>query len=80
MTYSLLVVDLFGNVVPVNIKPPTPGTYALVPPGWQGTLPPGVKKVTVPYPVTFWNIRADKYSSTGQDMIAQANAFRRRCA
>ncbi len=76
VTYSLLVLDMFGEVVPVNIKPQTPGTYALVLKGWRGRLPRGVKRVTVPYPVTFWALRADKYSSTGQNMTAQANAFR----
>ena len=40
VVYSLLVIDLFGNVIPVSIKPPAPGTYALVPPGWKGKLPP----------------------------------------
>ena len=76
VTYSLLVLDMFGEVVPVNIKPQTAGTYALVLKGWRGRLPRGVKRVTVPYQVTFWALRADKYSSTGQNMIAQANAFR----
>ena len=76
VTYSLLVLDMFGERVPVNIKPQTPGTYALVLKGWRGTLPRGVKKVTVPYRYTFWALRADKYSATGQNMIAQANAFR----
>ena len=35
-------------------------------------------KVTIPKetPFTIWNVRSDKYSSTGQDMIAEANAFR----
>ena len=77
VVYSLLVIDLFGNVIPVSIKPPAPGTYALVPPGWKGKLPPGLKKVKVPYLATIWNIRADRFSSAGQNMTAQADAFRR---
>ena len=77
VVYSLLVIDFFGNVIPVSIKPPAPGTYALVPSGWKGKLPPGLKKVTVPYLATIWNIRADRFSSAGQDMTAQADAFRR---
>ena len=74
--YSILPLDAFGNTFPVSITPQTPGTYALVLPGWRGTLPRGVKKVTVPYPVTLWLIRADKYSPTGVNMIAEATAFR----
>jgi hypothetical protein len=77
VNYSLLVTDLFGDVVPVSIKPPAPGTYALVLPGWKGKLPPGLTKVTVPYLATVWNIRADRFSSAGQDMTTQADAFRR---
>ena len=77
LVYSLLVLDLFGDAIPVSIPAGTPGSYAIVPRGWKGTLPAGLKKVTIPYPVTFWNIRADKYSSTGVNTTAQADAFRR---
>jgi hypothetical protein len=74
--YSILAVDMFTNVIPASIPSQKPGAYALVPPGWRGKLPRGVTKVPVPYTVTFWNVRADKYSNTGQNMIAQATAFR----
>ena len=74
--YSLLPLDVFGQTFKTSIKPQTPGTYALVPPGWRGRLPRGVKKVTDPYPVTLWIIRADKYSSTGVNTTAEATAFR----
>src|SRR5262249_33693896 len=76
VTYSLLTLDVFGNAFTTSIKAQTPGTYALVPDGWTGTLPPGVTKVTVPYPVTTWIIRADKYSATAQNQPAQARTFR----
>jgi hypothetical protein len=76
VTYSLLALNVFGDAIKTNIKPQTPGTYALVPPGWRGRLPRGLKKVTAPYPVTLWIIRTDKYSSTGKNMTAQATAFR----
>ena len=74
--YSILPVDVFGNTFNTSIKPQTPGTYALVLKGWRGTLPRGVTKVVVPYPVTAWLFRADKFSSTGVNMIAEAAAFR----
>ena len=76
VTYSLLTLDVFGDVFQTNIQPQTPGTYGLVPAGWKGTLPPGVTEVQVPYPVTTWIIRADKYSSANQNQIDQATAFR----
>jgi len=76
VTYSLLTLDPFGNVFTTSIKAQTPGKYALVLDGWTGTLPPGVTKVTVPYPLTTWIIRADKYSATGQNQTDQARVFR----
>jgi hypothetical protein len=76
VTYSLLTLDVFGSFFQTSITPQMPGTYALVLAGWQGTLPAGLTQVTVPYPTTLWIFRADKYSSTGQNMIEQANAFR----
>jgi hypothetical protein len=76
VTYSLLTLDVFGDAFQTSIQPQTPGTYALVEKGWNGTLPPGVTKITVPYPVTTWIIRADKYSATGQNQTDQASAFR----
>ena len=76
VTYSLLTLDVFGDVFNTTIKSQTSGTYGLVSAGWKGKLPPGVTKIEVPYPVTTWIIRADKYSSTGQNQVDQATAFR----
>ena len=70
VTYSLATMDVFGSAFQTNIQKQTPGTYGLVPPGWHGTLPRGVTKVPVPYPVTVWFIRADKYKASGQDEIS----------
>jgi hypothetical protein len=77
VTYSVLVLDMFQSVVETDL-PSTPGTYLLVREGWQGTVPAGMTKVTIPreLPLTLWNIRSDKYSATNQDMVAQATAFR----
>ena len=76
VTYSLLTLDVFGDAFQTKIKSQTPGTYGLVQKDWKGTLPPGVTKITVPYRVTTWIIRADKYSSTNQNQQDQASAFR----
>ena len=66
VTYSLLTLDVFGDAFKTKIKSQTPGTYGLVPDGWKGKLPPGVTRITVPYPVTTWIIRADSNSSIGR--------------
>ena len=76
VTYSILPLSVFGHVVRASIPSQTPGHYALVLQGWRGTLPAGVTKITIPYPVTFWTVRGDNFSSTGVDMTAQADAFR----
>jgi hypothetical protein len=76
VTYSLLPLNVFQEVFPVSIKPQTPGHYALVLKGWKGTLPKGLTKVVVPFPVSFWNVRSDFYSSTGVNTINLAYAFR----
>ena len=76
VTYSILPLSVFGHVMGVSIPSQTPGHYALVLKGWHGTLPAGVTKITIPYPVTFWNVRSDFFSSTGVDMTTQAYAFR----
>jgi hypothetical protein len=77
VVYSLLTLDVWGNVLHTTINSQTPGTYALVPSGWQGTIPRGVTKVEVPYRYTVWIIRADKYASSGQSTTAAAFRFRR---
>jgi hypothetical protein len=74
-SYSLLTVDVWGNVLQTKIS--GPGRYALVPRGFHGRLPQGVTKVPVPYSFTIWIIRADKYSSSGQNLIPSALRFRR---
>jgi hypothetical protein len=73
--YSILTLDVFGDVLHTSIPSDVPGSYALVLPGFQGSLPPGVTPVTVPYPVTQWTLRADRYSS-GANSEAEAERFR----
>jgi hypothetical protein len=75
-TYSLLTLDVWGNIFQTPVESDGPGRYALVGPGWNGTLPAGVTKVQVPYDASEWIIRGDKYSASGEDEIAKAEAFR----
>ena len=80
-TSSLLTVDVWGNVFKTGIVPGVAGVYALVGPGWHGTLPSGVTRVDVPYPTTTWIIRADRYTRSGSgyvNTVPQAREFIRR--
>ena len=71
---SILNLNVFEQVFNSGIDPTAKGTYALVPPGWQGTLPPGVMRVEMPVgSETF--IRADRYTNTGVNVIADSKAF-----
>ena len=74
--FSILPLDVFGTTFESGIASQASGTYALTLAGWQGTLPAGVTRLTVPEPVTIWIFRADKYSPTGQDYNAEAATFR----
>jgi hypothetical protein len=71
--YSILSLDVFGDVFHTSIPSDTPGTYALVPSGFQGALPQGVTPITVPHSLTFWTVRADRFTD-GTNSEAAANS------
>ena len=75
-TFSLATVDIWGEVFNPGIPTDRGGTYALTLASWHGTLPPGVTRVNVPYPVTTWTIRADRYSraANGVDYVNTVKA------
>ena len=76
-SYSILMLDAYGNVLPASI-PKTPGSYALIGPGgFTGTLPAEVTSIAIPVNFSALIFRADKFSPTGENQIAQADAFRR---
>jgi hypothetical protein len=79
VTYSLLILDPFGDIIDLSnyIPPQTAGTYALVGPGFKGSLPQGVTRVPMPLNVETVIFRADKFSATGQGEIKEADQFRR---
>ena len=76
VTYSLLTLDPYGDIFETNIPAATPGTYALIGPGWTGSLPGGVTPITVPLVHSQWIIRSDKYSPTGENQTVEAEQFR----
>jgi hypothetical protein len=76
-TYSILTLDPYGDIFDSGIPAQTPGTYALTAPGYTGTLPTGITQISMPLDVCVLIFRADKYSSTGEDQIAEAEKFRK---
>lgn len=74
--YSVLQLDVFGNILKTAVEDNAPGVYGLVGPDWEGTLPDGVKKVRLPVDSSEFIIRADKYTG-GVDTTAAATEFRR---
>jgi hypothetical protein len=76
-SYSIQMLDAYGDVLPASI-PKTPGSYALIGPGgFTGTLPAELTSIAIPVNFSALNFRADKFSPTGENQIAQADAFRR---
>ena len=76
--FSMLTLNVWGSAFSSGIPTDQAGTYALVLPGWRGTLPRGVTKVTVPYAQTMWTIRSDRYTRSGSgyvNTVADAKDF-----
>jgi len=77
--YSVLQLDVYGNIFSTALSSAPPsagGIYAFVASDYSGTLPENAIRVEMPYPLTTIAIRTDKYSSSGEDLIAAANEFR----
>lgn len=77
-TFSVLTLDAFGDVFQTGISETSEGVYGLTGPGWQGTLPPNVTQIPIPYNYIACIIRSDKFSPTGEDQRAIAEIFRRK--
>src|SRR5215472_3322393 len=76
VTYSILTLDAYCNVFDSGIPRQTAGTFALTGTGFSGELPPGVTRIPMPLNFSTLIFRADKFSSTGENLIAQAELFR----
>jgi hypothetical protein len=75
-TYSVLTLDAYCDIFQSGIPAQTAGTYALTGPGFSGKLPPGVIRISMPLNFSTLIFRADKASSTGEDLTKEAQAFR----
>ncbi len=76
-TYSILNLDLYGNVFDAGIPSATPGRYGLVGPDFTGQLPTGITGIQMPLNTSVIIFRADKFSSTGESRIVEAEVLRR---
>ncbi len=73
--YSILVLDYYGNEIPITIPSQTPGSFAFTGPGFSGTLASGVTRIPMPINFPMVNFRAVKFSTVGEDQNSQAAAF-----
>lgn len=82
VSYSVLNLDLFGNVYDFGIPSQPNGTvypattYSLLPPGFVGAPPPGTTPVTMADDFMLLIFRSDKYRPDGTDVRAESEAFR----
>ncbi len=81
VSYSVLLLDAYGNVYPSAIPSKqagvaTPTTlYALTAPGYRGPVPARATRVSLPHPFMILIFRADRFSKN-VDQTAQAAVFR----
>jgi len=76
VTYSILNLDPYGSISATNIVAGTPGTNALIGPGWSGLLPAGVTPIMMPLNASALLFRADRHSGP-TNMTAEAREFRK---
>jgi hypothetical protein len=75
-TYSILTLDAYGDVFASGIPAQTSATFALVGSTFSGELPPGITPIVMPLDLSIMIFRADKFSSSGDSQIAEAEPFR----
>lgn len=80
--YSVLNLDVFGNVYDLGIPSQPDGTvypattYALLPPGYAGSIPAGTTALTMAHDFMPLIFRSDKYLPDGTDVTDESEAFR----
>ena len=77
VTYSILALDPYGDVLPVNIAAGQPGVYGFTGPNFTGTLPGGVTQVPMTLDHLILIFRSDKYTSDGVNEIEESKSFRK---
>lgn len=80
--YSVLNLDPYGTIFEPGIPSKSSGTivpetvYALIPPGYAGSLPVGAIPVEIPFDVSMLIFRIDRFSPSGEDQTEEATSFR----
>jgi hypothetical protein len=75
VTYSILVLDVYGNIIQTNIQTGNPGVYALTRPHLNGPLLPQMHVVPLPVDFPIIILRADKHQGK-TNQIREAEKFR----
>lgn len=76
VTYSVLALDLYGNVYDVGLDAGA-GSYVLAGPDFDGVVPMGLNRVDLPFNVMVVIVRSDKYSLSGDNQEVLSNRFRK---
>ena len=74
--YSVLTLDLYGDIFQSNIKPPAPGKFVLYGPEFKGTLPTELTQVPLPLNYMALIFRVDRFKDN-VDLTSEADKFRR---
>lgn len=76
--YSVLVLDRYGNIISTNIHPSQAGvTYELIGPDYKGTPSPNLIPIQIPLNYVALIVRADRYTSGGDNVVKEARLLRR---
>jgi hypothetical protein len=76
VTYSILVLDPYGDVLSTSLVAGQPGTYELTGPNFTGTPHKGMTQVSMPLDHLIIIFRSDQYTSDGVNEMAASEAFR----
>ena len=74
--YSVLTVDPYGVIYEEGIPDDTAGAFALVGPGYTGSLPGDVTSILLPLDIMILIFRADTHDANGEDQTEEAEQFR----
>ncbi|HTQ80701.1 MAG TPA: DUF1214 domain-containing protein [Thermoanaerobaculia bacterium] len=75
VTYSILTLDPYGDIFDSGL-PKKAGSYVLTGPGFKGTLPADLPRISMPLNDSILIFRADKHSASGQNQEPAAEKFR----
>lgn len=76
-SYSVLILDRYGNILSTDLRPSkNGGTYELMGPDYKGTPAGNLIPVEIPLNYAALIVRADRYTSGGDNVVREARQFR----